>query len=250
MKNIKTKKIITKKFDKNGNLLSSKMIESNVSTFYKYDDKGRMIEKSDDFGIISKVVYFENGYTVLNENDSLIKTLKFDSNNNLIYYIDNNGYEVIYEYDKNGNKLFERTKNIETEYVYDEFERLICTKENGFVIETIEYFDNMSKTYIINSEETILKFYNDEFKLNSIIKIANGSVINYIEYVNGIKRIEIDSDFTLYDNNENPILTQNFFDINNLYTLKYKYDNKGNLVSETKFTQEEITVELYENIYE
>ncbi len=175
-------------YDKRGNVTS---IETGMGTEYiTYDKAGRKVKKENNQSGVSKTyLYYVTG---------LVKDV-ITKQNDEILYTEN------YEYDPNGNKIYENLNGEIKKYAYDGMGRLKTVADNEGRITEYEFdnFGNISKEYDITER--------------------------------GVKTKQ-----HYYDNLNRLILSQSPNE-----TIKYEYDNSGNLTEKTTGRGKRLKTENY-----
>lgn len=214
----------TYEYDENGNLLFVYNDDGEISESYKYDEKGRKIER---------YYTYVGGHT----------TDKFDNRGNLIYreeFDDKKGLEFIieWEYDADYNLISQSVTHANSDvdsYIttctYDSEGKCLSEKRTGTgaYSANIEYAKNIiikEYVYADGRKDTSIYDYNEKALLNSMETYNAIESINYNE--NSVEIVTNRGSYRFVFNQLNLLILSEF---NGDTLYKYSYDKYGNLLN-------------------
>lgn len=240
-------------------------------SYYDKEDKLIKIEYRKDDTIITLLenIYdtYDNLISCIDVENNITYTYEYDSNNRLIkkgYNDSENSVCVEWEYDKN-DKLVKEIFNYNGElnevvYSYDDFDKLIEVNLDGKT-KTIKY-DNLSRIKVEKLDNVYTKKYD-----YLVVDDHTNNLINKEEFaINNIKEEEYEYEYDENLNivrvnlNKEEIVSYQYDELSRLIrednkqfnkTLRYYYDNGGNIISrvESEYKNEEVSLKKVDYKY-
>jgi len=193
--------------------LASRMLPNGVTTTYTYDAANRLVGISHANDAGQTLLAFEyaldeigNRTQVVQTTDAgeqLVTQYRYDSLSRLTGVTCSDGREVVYTYDKVGNRLTMTTSEGETQYSYNDLNQLVSLTapdglvttfqydENGNLIErmapggTTRYaYDYENRLVRVDDGKTVVQFIYDGDG-NRVAKVVDGVQTEYVNHVNG-----------------------------------------------------------------
>ncbi|MEG2995143.1 MAG: DUF6531 domain-containing protein, partial [Erysipelotrichaceae bacterium] len=194
----------------------------------------------DTYGLITAIKVGDKTISFTYNDSKLVKSItlpnnavtsyKYDTNRNLIEFIDTKGNIKKYLYDKNNylTSITDKNGNVVTQNTYDTEGRVIKQIDGNGNISTLTYGDH--KTTIVNADgSSDVYYFNDQYDTLSIVQGGKVTSKNtYDESRNITSSTNEDGEVTkhIYDNRNNVIKTEY---PDGTYE-EYKYDGNNNII--------------------
>jgi RHS repeat-associated protein len=218
-------------YDANGNV--GRIIDPNgVVTLRKYDERNKIKTITNQTtGALTQYFYDSHGnlQTVILPEGSRIDST-YDLANRLMEVVDSFGNKISYQYDVEGNRIHEETKDPQgtlkkyLDFAYDSYGRLnmIIKPDSTFTGYT---YDDVGNTIIIQDPRNYLTFYKYDALNRNITQYA------YDKHDNHTSVTDPNGNFTQYQYDDFRRENQTFsLDTG---TTSYVYDESGNLIQKT-----------------